>query len=179
MLPIFLSMDQPDDRELIAEIYASNYQLMLKVAMGMLGDSNAAQEQVQEAALVLVKKVGILHLLTPNQQAAFCATTVRLTSYGYLRRKRRAPDIFSLEDDVFINADEPEEAYLREEERERLARALSRLKARDRDLLMFKYLLGLSGHEISEKLGIAPASVWQLLAQARQRARRQMEDDRR
>jgi RNA polymerase sigma-70 factor (ECF subfamily) len=60
---------------------------------------------------------------------------------------------------------DPEEAVLREEERDAVLRVLGCMRPREAQVLLLRYA-GLSYREVAEVLGVAPGSVGTLLARA-------------
>lgn len=71
--------------------------------------------------------------------------------------------------------DAMEVRIIHQEEIEELGNAILRLPEKQKDLLYFKYILGMADAEIAEIFGIAPDSVRQYLTRARREAKKLMD----
>jgi RNA polymerase sigma-70 factor (ECF subfamily) len=70
----------------------------------------------------------------------------------------------------------PVDAFEKRRSAEQLRRALLRLQARDRAIIIMFEIEGLSGHEIAERTAVKPATVWVRLHRARAELLRQLRE---
>jgi len=71
-------------------------------------------------------------------------------------------------------ADPPEEAVLKRQQAERLRRALSKLRHKERDLLTMYYIEELSLDKIAERYSVSRSTVSKQLLEAQQKLKRMM-----
>lgn len=161
------------DENALAELIARHRTEALRLAEGMLRDTAAAEDVVQEAFTRV-------YLTRHSYQATFSFRTylsvlVRHLCIDDLRRKKYAP---------LPTADIPEQEtssaeamYLRREQRMRLWNELSALDETDRALLTGYALEGRSYQELSRRLGLSLPQVKIRLHRIRKRLRAKGRDE--
>lgn len=130
----------------------------------LTGDRQAADDLLQEAYYRLLR-AKIVHADEAHRRHYLFRIATNLARDGY-RRRASAPDLVagSIETDA-VDGGSPARTDMRMD----LARAFSRLKRRERELLWLAYAHGSSHLEIGEALGLKTGSIKPLLFRARQR----------
>lgn len=130
----------------------------------LTGDRQAADDLLQEAYYRLLR-AKIVHADEAHRRHYLFRIATNLARDGY-RRRASAPELVagSIETDA-VDGGSPARTDMRMD----LARAFSRLKRRERELLWLAYAHGSSHREIGEALGLKTGSIKPLLFRARQR----------
>lgn len=123
------------------------------------------EDLLQEVFLIALRRP--LALLTAESPRAWLyGVTVRVASAA--RRRRALRSFLGLEAAAEVPAaDDPHADAESRQTKERVQRALAKLPAKKRDVLVLFELEGLSGPEISAALGCPLATVWTRLHHAR------------
>jgi RNA polymerase sigma-70 factor (sigma-E family) len=129
---------------------------LVRLARLFTDDRNAAEDLVQEAFVRLYRSAH--RLQDPAKAAAYLRSIVLNLARDHNRRglmslrhrEAHIPEVAPemLEDQILLDA-----------EKARVVEALRQLPARQRDCLLLRYYLDLSGPEIAETLHISPNSV--------------------
>jgi RNA polymerase sigma-70 factor (ECF subfamily) len=149
------------DSTAFEELFLRHYAAVYRVAYGVLGNAQEAEDLAQETFTALYRQ--------PPRLDGSCALGGWLYrvavnhAYNALRGKQRLQHRL-----VWVEPDQqsdPQDEYLRREERERVRAALAQLPERTAKLLLLRYA-GLAYTEIAAALQVAPSSVGTLLARA-------------
>jgi len=143
------------------ELFLRHYAAVYRVLYGVVGNAQEAEDLAQETFTALYRQPprldgsgalgGWLYRVAVNR--AYNA----LRSDGRLQRRLERVELEQQSD--------PQDEYVRREERERVRAALARLPERTAKLLLLRYA-GLAYAEIAAVLQVAPSSVGTLLARA-------------
>ena len=164
---------QEGGAEALSDLVSRWQDRLWRLAWRLTDDEQAAWDVLQEAWIVISRRIGRL-----GDPSAFPAWAYRITSNksrDWIRRRqrmRRADEAYGerwREADGGENHAERQYADLRE--------ALADLAGRDRAILSLRYEDGFSTAEIGEILGIPAGTVKSRLHYARQRLRRFFEED--
>ena len=159
--------------EALSELIDRWQDRLWRLAWRLTDDEQAAWDVLQEAWIVISRRIGRL-----ADTSAFPAWAYRITSNksrDWIRRRqrmRRADEAYGtrwIEAESGNGHAERQCADLRE--------ALDSLSGRDRAILSFRYEDNFSTAEIAEILGIPPGTVKSRLHHARLRLRRFLEED--
>ncbi|MBR6657969.1 MAG: RNA polymerase sigma factor [Oscillospiraceae bacterium] len=181
MITMMISAIENDfQREFITEIYKKYYSAMLKKALSLLDNSEDAEELVQEVFANLIKRVDSVIVVERKKLPAYLLSAVKFSAY--IRNKKQSRWNFSEFDseEVELLKDEnaiPEELYLKAEAVAELRAALEKIPEKYKNILEFKYILGLSDFEIGERFGISESAVRSCLARARRKAYSVMKEE--
>jgi len=143
------------------ELFLRHYAAVYRVLYGVVGNAQEAEDLAQETFTALYRQPPSL-----DGSGALGGWLYRVAvnrSYNALRSKQRLQRRLRWEEPE--QQSDPQDEYLRREERERVRAALARLPERTAKLLLLRYA-GLSYAEIAGALDLAPASVGTLLARA-------------
>lgn len=152
------------DERAFDDLFLRYYRLVYRVLQGVVGSPQEAEDLAQETFLVLYRK-------PPRLEGAglgpWLYRVAANRGYNALRSTRRARQHMEQVEQAIDAATpvDPQSAFLRQEERQRVHGALARLPERSAKLLLLRYG-GLSYAEIAVALEIAPGSVGALLARA-------------
>jgi RNA polymerase sigma-70 factor (ECF subfamily) len=138
-----------------------------RLARSLMWNDHDAEDAVQEASL---RALRYFHTFAGGNGRAWFLRIVRNTCHGWRGRAVDAcTDPF---DEVQHSVDhrelDPEMLALRSEDATFVARAMSDLPDRHRDLLVFRELEGLSYQEMADLMGIPMGTVMSRLSRARQ-----------
>ena len=176
-----ISQLDEDDREILRGLYGENGSLMLKKANTYVHDKEASEDVVQDAVLKLVDKIDTLRKLNDAARTSYTAKTIERISLNYLKKKKRHQkhivcsvsaevDILdTVEDTTFLPMDE---RLLKEEMSEAVRRALNELPERDKNLLIYKYVMEMSTDEICAILDIKKDQFGMAVKRAKEKARK-------
>lgn len=143
------------------ELFLRHYAVVYRVLYGVVGDAQEAEDLAQETFTALYRQPPRL-----DDSGAFGGWLYRVAvnrAYNALRGHQRFQRrLERLEPE---QQSDPQDEYLRHEERERVRSALARLPERTAKLLLLRYA-GLAYAEIASALQVAPSSVGTLLARA-------------
>lgn len=150
--------------ELVLPLLGAGYNL----ARWLTGDSNDAEDVVQEACERALKYIGGLR---GSNARPWFLTIVRHAFYDWCQRNRPAQMIH--DDDASVDAAidptaiDPEQAAMRSGESRLLASAVAQLPLAFREVLILRELEDLSYKEIARIVGVPIGTVMSRLARAR------------
>jgi RNA polymerase sigma-70 factor (sigma-E family) len=152
---------RPQDAEAAVDaLYQAQSLALIRLAYVMLGDRPAAEDVVQEAFIGLYRHWH--HLADPSRALSYVRSSVLNGCRSALRRRvaRPAPITFQ---PAMVSA---EASVLIGEERHEVMRAVRRLPARQREVLVLRFYLDLADDEIAHVMGIRPSTVRSAAARA-------------
>jgi RNA polymerase sigma-70 factor (ECF subfamily) len=162
-----------DDR--FAQVFRAHYPRLVGLAGRVLGDRHEAEDAAQEALLALRS-----HPVAGDGDDAVSAWLSRVVTNGSLNRLRgrrraevRAQVVAARESRA--PAEDPDDAAVGADERERVRAALAVLPERQATALLLRHA-GHSYREIATALGVAEGSVGVLLARGERAFRRAHEE---
>ena len=174
MITMMISAIENDfQREFITEIYVKFYSRMLKKAVSLSDNPEDAEELVQEVFADLIKRVETVMAVEQKKLPAYLLSAVKFGAYNRNRKESRFQFSDFESGEVELLKDEnsiPEELYLKTEAVAELKAALEKIPEKYKNILEFKYILGLSDSEIGERFGISESAVRSCLARARRKA---------
>jgi RNA polymerase sigma-70 factor (ECF subfamily) len=145
------------------ELFLRHYTTVYRVLYGVVGNAQEAEDLAQETFAALYQQPPQL-----NDFGAIGAWLYRVAvnrAYNALRGEQRLQRRLERVEVEPEQQSDPQDEYLRREERERVRAALGRLPERSAKLLLLRYA-GLAYAEIAAALQVAPGSVGTLLARA-------------
>ena len=135
------------------------------LARWLVRNEHDAQDLAQEACL---RALTFFHGFHGEDGRSWLLTIVRNTCYTWLR-KNRAQDLQPDLDVVPSQQPNPEQQHLRKANAEALEKALDRLPAEFREVLVLRELEGMSYKQLAGMLEIPMGTVMSRLARARKR----------
>jgi RNA polymerase sigma-70 factor (sigma-E family) len=155
----------------IADLYAQRRLDMVRLAVLLVDDLPTAEDVVQDAFTALCRRHST-RLDGLDEPAGYLRTSVINAARSVLRRRRTARAHVPEPRDPLPAADH--DILTRERHQEVLA-ALSRLRPRQREVLVLRYWSDLSETEIAESLGLPRGTVKSTASRALDALRRQLE----
>jgi RNA polymerase sigma-70 factor (sigma-E family) len=142
-----------DPADQVTALYQAHALGLLRLAVIMLGDRQAAEDVVQDAFLGLFRRWGALH--DPERALAYVRSSVFNGCRTVMRKRAR--------DQRFVPADPDAESaearvVLGEEHREVLA-ALRRLPDRQREAVALRYCLDMPVGDVARAMGVTEGTV--------------------
>lgn len=142
------------------------------VAMGIVGDYHAAKDVVQESFVKVLGSIGSLS--NPERFRPWLRNVVRRTALDALRRRKVAgrsgtklPGQDSDSAPLPTEDLSPDEVMAKAELREQIREEIASLPETQREVVMLKYLEGLSYEEIAETCGLSVGTIESRLFRAR------------
>jgi RNA polymerase sigma-70 factor (ECF subfamily) len=162
------------DREAFSRLVEAYQIPVYNLAYRMLGDAREAEDAAQETFLRAYTR-----LTTYQTDKKFSSWLLAIASHHCIDRlRRRRFTWLSLDELPFLNQaagtrNQPEEAAIRQEEREEVRRMLDQLPPQYRAAVILRYWYELSYREIAEVMGITESAVKSRLYRARERLAQQ------
>ena len=150
------------DNSAFEDLFLRHYATVYRVVYGVVGNAQEAEDLAQETFTVLYRQPPRL-----DGSSALGAWLYRVAvnrAFNVLRAEQRAQREIRWSAPAEQSRD-PQDEYVRREERERVRAALARLPERTAKLLLLRHA-GLAYAEIATALQVAPGSVGTLLIRA-------------
>ena len=158
------------DHEVLEELYRRHYSAALLYCLTLCGDGELAQDLVADA---FVKA----YLSLPNDTPSFQFWLLRVCKNLWVDHLRKRKFLDSAEAlDGHSDLDTPETAYIRDQERKALWRAIRSLPPKDRELVTLHYFSALPLTQIAPLVGKSHAAVRQQLSRLRRILKQRMEE---
>jgi RNA polymerase sigma-70 factor (ECF subfamily) len=142
------------------------------VAMGVVGNYHTAKDVVQEAFVKVLASIGKLD--NPERFRPWLRNVVRRTALDTLRRRKVAGRSAATlpgqdSDSAPLPADDlsPDDLMAKAELREQVREEIASLPDTQREIVMLKYLEGLSYEEIAQTCGLSVGTIESRLFRAR------------
>jgi len=156
------------DRDALAELVVRHEALVYRYARSLTSDPAAAEDAMQQAFLDVLKGAGTYRGAASVR--AWLLTVTRHAAFRHARRRAGEPEhhvpLDALASLAGWGAD-PEDLAGRASDRALVRRALDRLDARSREIVVLRDLEGLSGDEAARVLGLSLAATKSRLHRAR------------
>lgn len=147
-------VSQPGD--FVAQLYRTHAVELIRIGLLLLGDQHSAEDVVQDAFLGL-HRGGLARLRDPAKAVAYLRASVVNGCRSVQRgRSRTSPGKLAPEPPPVWSA---EAAAIAGEDRRAVLTAVAGLPERAREVLAFRYFLGLPDGEIAAALGVSRSTV--------------------
>jgi RNA polymerase sigma-70 factor (ECF subfamily) len=167
--------DGPVDCE---RAFAEHRSWLRSIVLARLGETQAAEEVLQEVALAVIANRA--PLADPEKLAPWLYQIAVRQSLLYRRKHGRRRKLIDRYAERYQPTDEdnrtlsPLDWLLAEERAELFRQAMEQLSERDREVLLLKYDHGWSYRKISQQLGLSESAVEARLHRARHRLRHRL-----
>lgn len=160
------------EQQLLESLFVSYYWNLQKTAFKILRDQDDAQDVVQTVfANIVHNPKGIMNRDQAGR-VAYLYYAVKAEAFRFLKkRSRNLAAVLDLQY-YYTDARSPEVDF----EKGSALSVLSKLPARDRDILAYRYILGYSYKEIVEITGIKFTSVGSRIREAKKHAKRLLQE---
>lgn len=172
MLFYTMLLETDEERSFFEELYYEYRQGMYGLAYSILVDSHAAEDAVHTVFMRLIRHIEKVQKLEKEKQKSYLFTAVKHAALDIKRKKRKHAEI-SLEE-VPEKQLEYHETEIEEKE---IVIAILKLPVIYREVLQYKYAIGMENREISEILGISESTVRKRLERAKKILKEQLQDE--
>lgn len=175
MLPIYISMlETEQERNRMTEIYEEHKHALLLYALKVTGYNQAMAEDAVHNAFVSIIKEKEKYFSLGSREFRFSAVIiVRNKCIDMLRKEKIYASIPIEELEIFLESkDKPiEEQVFTSSEYAAIRKHLESIDEISRQVLIMKYVLGMSYKEIGEKLNMTPKHVDTRIQRAKDKVR--------
>jgi len=165
---------EPNELERFEAVVLPHLDAAFTLARYLTGDTQDAQDVVQDAALRAVKYFGGFRGTDARDGRAWLLAIVRNAAHSWLQR--RGADAGAVFDEAQhsdgVADEDPAVEFDRKETRDRLREAVAQLPAEFREVIVLREIQDLSYQEISDITSAPVGTVMSRLSRARQRLRR-------
>jgi RNA polymerase sigma-70 factor (ECF subfamily) len=177
---IFILIINENDRSIIGTIYDKHYKRMLYMATKILGGDRGV-EAVHDVFVKIIEQFENNVEILGDKPGNYFVIMVRNHSLNIKSKERL--EFLPLEEELVDHdlfhfpATGPEEAFLNEEKKERLAKLIRSLPPSLRQAVDYRYIEGYSNIEIADILGISQSAVSTRIDKAKKRLREMIESE--
>lgn len=168
MMHEFTTIDRESDAELLTALFDEYYPIMKYTAMGIVHDEAEAEDAVQDAFVGCLRHVDTLRHLSPAARSVYLLTAAKRSALSLIRKKRRYADLPPEENTLQDDMRSVEETAIDNLTMEQVRNAFPKLPDSIKDVLRYKYLMGLNDREIAKLLGVKKGTVRVYLMRAKQ-----------
>lgn len=170
-------LETEEQKKSFIEIYGRNRGGMYRVAYGILGQKEEAENAVHDTFVKLADKFARYERLSEKEMDGLCITIARNVAINLWHRQKRSFPVKDYEMKALYQEGKagevnfPEEMAIKKEEAELIRRLFGELSAADHDILVLRYFCGLSVKEVAKVLGISRNAAQVRLQRAKERLR--------
>jgi len=168
---IIQSIESPDDRDFMENVYTNYKRLIYATIIKVTKDSWASEDIMQSVIIELIGKLPLLRTFDNPRLINYIIKTSHNTALNYIRPSKKVEEISYDDENAEIKqfaSDRPiENEVLFREYLKSASFAWEKLGERNRQVLELKYVLGKTDKEIAVALGILTNSVRMTLTRAR------------
>ncbi len=181
MLAIYITMlETEQERKKMAEIYEEHKYALLMYALKVTGYNQAMAEDAVHNAFISIIKDKEKYFYLDSRDFRFSAVIiVRNKCIDLLRKEKPYADIPIDELEIFLESKEKpiEEQVIISTEYAAIRKHMANIDEISRQVLIMKYVLGMSYKEIGEKLNMTPKQVDVRLSKAKEKVRKLVEKE--
>ena len=169
----------PDAQECHEKLYREQHARILRLCRLLLKNQQEAEEVVQEVFLKLMQARAAQQRDSWDAwltQVAVNACRDRQRSWWWRWRSDTPMEVVHMQ--VPSQSVTPEEATVRNEQREMIWQFFRKLSTRQQEVFVLRYIAGWSDHQVAAILGVTPGSVKQHLFRAVRYLRKALGDQR-
>ncbi len=168
---LIMTVNTSEDEDFITVLYSKYEKMMFRVAYNILKNANDAEDAVHDAFYNIIIRDGYSKLkgLKDTEIKAYLIVTVKNAS-KCIYDKRRDKSAENIDDFYSVEGDRSaEEIMFSRYKTEELLNAIHKLAPDDYELLYLSVVMGLSGKELSDRLGTGTGAVRQRIYKAKKR----------
>lgn len=169
MLPIFLAIENQEERLLAEELYNTYKNRMYNIAFSILHNREDAEDAVMDAVCKIVRNISLFNGIERNKAESLIVIIIRNTAINryHYNRHRIHSDIDEIGEYIPDNSFQPADILIASEDYDQLLKQIRSLEPIYRDVLLLKYLYNYNNSKISSLTGVAEATVRVRLMRAR------------
>lgn len=178
MLAVIETIENDDERKIVSDWYMEYKNILAKIAYDYVGDYHVVQDLLNDAFVKIIRYMDKIMELNCSEQAAYFVSIIRSVSIDYLRKSKKESEHvnqYTSYENYGENQSIPLDKAMVIDDFQRfdimldLRKQLDKLSQRDVDLLMGKYVVGLTEKELGDTLGIKEQNVHVYVTRARNR----------
>jgi len=163
MLFLLSILETDEEREKLTSLYEQYRDLLVRVAMKYLHQSDLAEDAVHEAFYQAIKHKDKILTKTPLDFRRWSVIVTENKCRDILRRRKILDQSLPFDDDENIGIASEQESYdilsIRQEDYKKLAECLKTLDPINRQIIEMKYLIGMSYSEIAAYMNMTEIQV--------------------
>ncbi len=169
MLPIFMTIENADERFLAEQLYLTYKHRMYNLAFSILHNREDAEDTVMDTVYKIVKNIALFANADRNKTESLIVIMVRNTAINRYRYNKRHGYVSADELGDIVPDDAPTafELVIEEEAFNALVNKIHTLDPIYRDVLLLKYLYEYDNATVAAVTGVAEATVRVRLMRAR------------
>lgn len=169
MLPIFMVIENADERLLAEQLYLTYKNRMYNLAFSILNNREDAEDTVMDSIYKIVKNISLFMNADRNKTESLIVIIVRNTAINRYRYNKRHGCVSADEFGDTFPDDEPTapELVIEEEAFNTLVNKIHTLDPIYRDVLLLKYLYEYNNTTVASITGVAEVTVRVRLMRAR------------
>lgn len=146
-----------DPAQLVAALYEAHALGLLRLAVVMLGDQQAAEDVVQDAFFGLYRRYSTLE--DPDRALAYVRSSVFNGCRTVLRRRKRDREFALADAEPEAASQSAEASVLLSEEHRAVLAAMRRLPDRQREAVALRYCLDMPVDQVARAMGVSLGTV--------------------
>ncbi|MBO5165376.1 MAG: RNA polymerase sigma factor [Lachnospiraceae bacterium] len=172
MLFFIMLLDTEEEKSFFETLYYEYRQGMYGLAYSILADSHAAEDAVHTVFLRLIKHIEKVEKLEKEKQKSYLLTAVKHAALDIKRKQKRYAEIRMEEVPENLLTDSEMEFWEKE-----LVMSILKLPIIYREVLQYKYAVGVDNKQIADMLGITESTVRKRLERAKKMLKEQLQDE--
>lgn len=172
MLMCIMLLDSKEERSFYEELYRQHSQMMYREAYVILQNVHNAEDAVENAFTRLINHSKKLQGMEEKKRKSYLLAAVKHAAVDILRKQNRRQEIslHEVSEEVLAVYDAPPADKV-------ILQYILDLPVIYREVLQYRYALGLDNKEIASTLGISESTVRKRLERAREQLRKSMENE--
>jgi RNA polymerase sigma-70 factor (ECF subfamily) len=178
---VIMAIPDEEEKAFMQDVYTEYHPMMFSIVKKVSSISMEYEDIVNEVFCVLIKKIPLLRTFPCYKLRAYIVSTCKNVAINYAVRynRHRARNVFGSED--WMNSFPSEEEGVDEKLESQanyddLRASLRVMPAKEKQLLMMKYHLGMSDTDIAAILGVKSQSVHVYVDRAKKVAKKTLDE---
>lgn len=161
MLPIFLTMENDNERLLAEQLYFTYKSKMYNIAFSILHNKEDAEDSVMDSVYKIVKNISIFTDIDRNKTESLIVIIVRNTAINryHYNQHRTFSQTDELDNLIVDNSPSPMNMVIEQEQYDELLNKIRSLEPIYRDVLLLKYLYDYDNGTIASLTDVAETTV--------------------
>lgn len=172
MLLYMMLLDTEEESSFFENIYYEYRQGMYGLAYTILEDSYGAEDAVHTVFLRVVKHIEKLEKMDKEKQKSYLLTAVKHAAIDIKRKQKKQGEIYFEEVPENLLTNNGMEFWEKE-----LVMSILKLPVIYREVLQYKYAVGVDNKQIADMLGITESTVRKRLERAKKMLKEQLRDE--
>lgn len=177
LLSVLSLINTPEDRSKLSEIYDRYFLQMYNYAVSLLKTRSEAEDAVQETFLALAKNIDKIKDPASRAAAGYVMVTLKNKIADIKRNKKRDEKLLDkIEPEYREIDDDAVDLLIRNEQIERVKKAVQALKSNERRIMLMRLYDELSFEDIAKLTGMSEGNVKNVYYRSLAKLREMLED---